>query len=75
MTPVEILTNRWDRLQEARLREVNDLTKNAAPGGQVVMVDYLNRDPFWEGLFDQLETQLRFHDPAHSYLPENQIPV
>ena len=75
MTPVEILTKRWDCIQEARLKEMQHITSEAIPQLTHSVVDYLNNDPFWEGVFDQLETQLRFHDPAHSYLPENQIPV
>ena len=71
MTPTEILTKRWDLIQKARLQEMNLLIHEVPGNMQLAAVQALNIDPFWEGLFDELETQLRGLDPDHSYLPEN----
>lgn len=73
MTEIEILTKRWDLIQQARLSEAQHLMSQVPKQLQLGMISALNTEPFWEGLFDQLETQLRERDPNHSYLPENQI--
>ena len=43
--------------------------------GRWEMIQAMNEDPFWESIFDGLETQLREVYPDHPYLSENQIPV
>ena len=49
--------------------------KLPAGPGRWDAIKAMNEEPFWERIFDELETQLRevYHD--HPYLSDNQIPV
>ena len=70
------LTSRWEILQQARLTELSEITLKLPAGpGRWDAIQTLNEDPFWESIFDGLETQLREVYPDHPYLTENQIPV
>ena len=70
---VQNLTFRWDVIQEARLKEMQYLMEQTLPQQRPALAELLNRDRFFEDIFDSLEEQLRKFDPDHSYLPENQI--
>ena len=70
------LTSRWEILQQARLTELGEITLKLPAGpGRWDAIKAMNEDPFWEQIFDGLETQLREVYPDHPYLSENQIPV
>ena len=73
MTELELFTKRWDVLQEARLKEMKQISEKVDPRQHVALIQHLNSDPFWEHSFDILEGALRELDPDHSYLPENNI--
>ena len=75
MTPAEILTQRWDLVQQARLKEMQLITSRVHRDRRLAMVEALNTEPFWESLFDQMEKELRQLDPDHEYLPENHIQI
>ena len=75
MNGSELMTIRWNVIQQARLQEMQALMENVAPEGHLELIEALNADAWWEHIFDQMEDALRVIDPNHEYLPENHIPV
>ena len=80
LTPMKLdaaqLTSRWEILQQARHNEMGEITLRLPSGpGRWEMIQAMNEDPFWENIFNGLETQLREVYPDHPYLTENQISV
>ena len=70
------LTSRWEILQQARHNEMGEITLRLPSGpGRWEMIQAMNEDPFWENIFNGLETQLRAVYPDYPYLTENQISV
>ena len=80
LTPMKLdaaqLTSRWEILQQARHNEMGEITLRLPSGpGRWEMIQAMNEDPFWENIFNGLETQLRAVYPDYLYLTENQISV
>ena len=73
MTQTELLTERWDLIQQARLSEMQELAEKTDIRQRMSLVEAMNADPFWEHIFDLLEKAIREVDPDHDYLPENHI--
>ena len=75
MTQIELLTQRWNCIQEARLKEMQEIAKKTDIRKHMSLVEALNVDPYWRLIFDLLEKAIREVDPAHDYLPENHIQI
>ena len=75
MTEIELLTERWNCIQQARLSEMQEIATRTDIRQRMSLVEALNADPFWEHIFDLLEKAIREVDPDHDYLPENHIPL
>ena len=75
MTEIELLTERWFCIQEARLKEMQKITEKHSRNELGAVIGLLNDDPFWDHTFDLLEKAIREIDPDHEFLTENQIPV
>ena len=75
MTPIELLTQRWFCVQEARLKEIQAIVEKVDVRQRAAVVEQLNSDPFWENNFDILEKEIRKVDPDNELLTENQVPV
>ena len=75
MTEIELLTQRWDCIQEARLKEMQKIAEKTDRRQHFALIETLNEDPFWEHTFDVLEKAIREIAPDHEYLTENQVPV
>ena len=73
MTQIELLTARWFLLQEARLKEMQEIASKTDRSNHFALIQILNGDPFWENSFDILEKAIREIDPGHEFLSENQI--
>ena len=73
MTEIELLTERWCCIQEARLKEMQKITEKTEPNARHTLSGLLNGDPFWEHILDVLEKAIREIDPDPSFLTENQI--
>ena len=73
MTEIELLTEGWNCIQEARLKEMQEIATRIYAREHCALVEVLNADPFWEHIFDLLEKAIREVDPDHDYLPENHI--
>ena len=69
MTPIELLTERWFCIQEARLKELQEVTRHNNPA----LFTQVQNDTFWDVVFEDLEQSIRDLDPDHSLLTENQI--
>lgn len=75
MTELELLTERWYLIQEARLKELQKLTEKTPRNAQMALIEQMNGDPFWEHIFDLLEKAIFEIDPQHPFLSVNQIPI
>ena len=75
MTEIELLTQRWFLLQEARLKEMQEIAAKTDRSQHFSLIQTLNGDPFWENAFDILEKAIREIDPNHEFLTENPVPV
>ena len=73
MTELELLTQRWFLLQEARLKEMQEIAAKTDRSQHFSLIQMLNGDPFWESAFDILEKAIREIDPDHEFLSENQV--
>ena len=54
MTQIELLSERWACIQEARLKEMQEIAKRTDAREHYALVEILNSDPFWEHIFDLL---------------------
>ena len=75
MTEIELLTERWFCIQEARLKEMQKITQKHSRNELGSLIGLLNDDPFWEHIFDVLEKAIREVDPDNELLGENQVSV
>ena len=75
MTEIELLTQRWFCIQEARLKEMQQIAEKTDRRQHFALIELLNGDPFWEHIFDNLEAAIREIDPNNELLVENQVPV
>ena len=71
MTEIELLTERWFCVQEARLKEMQKITEKTPRHSRHELIGLLNDDPFWGHIFNVLEKAIREVEPDHPFLSES----
>ena len=72
MTSLRTLETRHALLRDRRMAALAKACEHAHAHARQNLIEIFNVDPYWEGLFDEVESQIREIDPNHHLLKNNQ---